>query len=103
MATINNSGLTNNFSIAVPTPVSQAIWMQLLAPNPMTLGTITLPLNTQTPDGTEILVTCNQAITTLTLSLNGAAAVLGAPSTLLANGFFKIRYDAPNVMWFRVG
>jgi hypothetical protein len=65
-------------------------------------GTITLPLNTSTPDGTEILVTTTQQITTFTLNANGAANLYGAPTTLTAGGFFRIRYVKSINAWYRI-
>lgn len=65
-------------------------------------GTIVLPEKTTCTDGQEALVTCTQIVTALTVSGNGAA-VNGAPSTLAANGFFKLRYDAIFGAWYRIG
>jgi hypothetical protein len=65
-------------------------------------GTITLPLNTGTPDGTEVLITTTQQITAFTLAGNGAAAVYGAPSTLAAEDFFRVRYVLSTNSWYRI-
>jgi hypothetical protein len=65
-------------------------------------GTITLPLNTSTPDGTEILVTTTQQITTFTLALNGAAAAFGDPTTLAAEDFFRMRFYQATNSWYRI-
>ena len=93
---------TTGFSIAVPTPVAQQQWMLLQPAGTLASGTIVLPLNTATPDGTEVLVTSTQIITTFALSLNGAAAANGAPTTLAANGFFRMRYVQANNAWYRI-
>ena len=66
-------------------------------------GTITLPLNTGTPDGTQLLVTTTQIITAFTLALNGAAAAFGAPTTLAANAFFAMRFYQATNSWYRIG
>jgi hypothetical protein len=66
-------------------------------------GTITLPLNTGTPDGTQLLVTTTQIITAFTLALNGAAAAFGAPTTLSANAFFTMRFYQATNSWYRIG
>ena len=44
------------------------------------------------PDKQEALVNTTQAVTTLTIGANGAT-VIGAPTTLATNGFFKLTYD----------
>ncbi len=65
-----------------------------------TAGTIVLPA---TPaDRDEVLVNCTQAVTTLTVSGNGAT-VVGAPTTLAANAYFRLKYDAVLNRWYRVG
>ena len=93
---------TTGFSIAVPTPTTEQQWMLLTPAGTLATGTIVLPLNTTTPDGFEVLVTTTQIITTFTLSLNGAAAANGAPTTLAANGFFRVRYVQANNAWYRI-
>lgn len=65
-------------------------------------GTVTLPELSTCIDGQEVLVTSTQAITTLTVAGNGST-VLGAPTTLAANGFFKLRFDGVFDAWHRVG
>lgn len=90
------------FSIAVPTPTTEQQWVLLTPAGTLATGTIVLPLNTATPDGFEVLVTTTQIITTFTLSLNGAAAANGAPTTLAANGFFRVRYVQANNAWYRI-
>ena len=93
---------TTGFSISVPTPTTEQQWMLLTPAGTLAAGTIVLPLNTATPDGFEVLVTSTQIITTFTLSLNGAAAANGAPTTLAANGFFRMRYVQANNAWYRI-
>lgn len=94
---------TTGFSIALPTPIAQAQWAILQPAGTLASGTLTLPLNTSTPDGTEILVTSTQTITALTVGLNGATAAFGAPTTLAANGFFRLRRYASTNSWYRIG
>lgn len=90
------------FNVAVPTPVAAQQWMLIQPAGTLALGTITLPLNTQTPDGTEVLVTTTQQITGFTLALNGATAAYGAPSTLAAEDFFRMRFVAATNSWYRI-
>lgn len=66
-------------------------------------GTIVLPLASTCRDGQRVQVNCTQAVTTLTVSLNGAAGAVGAPTTLAANDFFTLAYDLPSTNWYRVG
>lgn len=65
-------------------------------------GAITLPAKTGIVDKQEVLVNCTQAVTTLAVAGNGAT-VVGAPTTLAANAFFRLKYDAINSTWYRVG
>ena len=90
------------FNIAAPTPVSEQQWILLQPAGTLATGTVTLPLNTSTPDGTEILVTTTQIITTFAVGLNGAAAANGAPTTLAANAFFRLRFYLATNSWYRI-
>lgn len=91
------------FNITVPTPVSEQEWMLLQPAGTLATGTITLPINTTTPEGTEVLVTTTQTITALTIALNGASSANGAPTTLAANGFFRMRFVTSTNSWYRIG
>lgn len=65
-------------------------------------GTIVLPTSTNCIDKQDILVNCTQAVTTLTVAGNGAT-VTGAPTTLAANAYFRLKYDLAGTTWYRVG
>jgi hypothetical protein len=90
------------FNITVPTPTTEQQWMIIQPAGTLASGTITLPLNTGTPDGTQVLVTTTQQITAFTLALNGAANGYGAPSTLAAQDFFSMRFYQATNSWYRV-
>ncbi len=90
------------FNVAVPTPVSQQQWMLIQPAGTLASGTVTLPLNTQTPDGTEVLVTTTQQITAFTLAANGAAQLYGAPTTLAAQDNFRVRFVQATNSWYRI-
>jgi len=90
------------FNITVPTPVSDQQWMLLQPAGTLATGTITLPLNTGTPDGTEVLVTTTQQITAFTLALNGAAAGYGFPTALAAEDLFRVRFYQGTNSWYRI-
>lgn len=66
-------------------------------------GTIVLPPVANCVDGQQVLVSTTQSVTTLTVSGNGATAVNGAPATLAANAFFRLRFDGVFNSWYRVG
>ena len=91
------------FNIAVPTPVAQQQWLLIQPAGTLALGTVTLPLNTSTPDGTEVLITTTQQITGFTLALNGALASYGVPLTLAAGDFFRVRFVQSLNSWYRIG
>ena len=90
------------FNLPVPTPVAQQQWMLIQPAGTLATGSVTLPLNTSTPDGTEVLITTTQQITAFTLAGNGAAAVYGAPTTLAAEDFFRMRYVSATNSWYRI-
>jgi len=90
------------FNVAVPTPVAQQQWMLIQPAGTLATGTITLPLNTQTPDGMEVLITTTQQITAFTLALNGASAAYGDPTTLAAEDFFRMRFVQSTNSWYRI-
>ncbi len=90
------------FNVTVPTPISEQQWMILQPAGTLAAGTITLPLNTGVPDGTEVLITTTQIITAFTLALNGASAAFGAPTTLAANDFFRVRFYQSTNSWYRI-
>jgi len=92
----------SGFNITVPTPVSEAQWMLLQPAGTLASGTITLPLNTGVPDGTTVLITSTQEITSLTIALNGATALFGAVTTLAAGSATEIRYYQPTNSWYAV-
>ena len=90
------------FNLAVPTPVATQQWMLIQPAGTLATGTVTLPLNTQTPDGTEVLITTTQQITSFTLGINGASASYGVPTTLAATDFFRVRFVQATNSWYRI-
>jgi hypothetical protein len=92
----------NGFNITVPTPVSQDQWMLLQPAGTLASGTITLPLNTGVPDGTTVLITTTQEITSLTIALNGASAIYGAVTSLAAGAATVIRFYQPTNSWYQI-
>lgn len=91
------------FSVTiVPTADGTSMFLLLTPAAGYATGTIVLPALAECADGQEVLVTCTQAVTTLTVSGNGST-VNGAPATLAANAFFRLRFDAVLDSWYRVG
>jgi hypothetical protein len=92
----------SGFNITVPTPVSNDQWMLLQPAGTLATGTITLPLNTGVPDGTTVLITTTQEITSLTIALNGASALYGGASFLGAGSATAIRFYQPTNSWYQI-
>jgi hypothetical protein len=90
------------FNITVPTPVSEQQWVLLQPAGTLAAGTLTFPLNTLTPDGTEILITSTQIITAFTININNAAAIFGGVSTLLAGTAIRYRYYQATNSWYNI-
>jgi len=92
----------DGFNITVPTPVSNDQWMLLQPAGTLATGTITLPLNTGVPDGTSVLITTTQEITSLTIALNGASAIYGGVTSLAAGTATAIRFYQPTNSWYQI-
>jgi hypothetical protein len=92
----------SGFNITVPTPVSNDQWMLLQPAGTLATGTITLPLNTGVPDGTTVLITTTQEITSLTIALNGASAIYGGVTFLGAGTATAIRFYQPTNSWYQI-
>jgi len=89
------------FSVAI-TDSSASIWLVLTPTAGFAAGTIVLPAVANCIDKQEILVNSTQSITTLTITANGST-VTGAPTTMAANAFFTLRFEATTKTWYRVG
>lgn len=68
----------------------------------ITTGSIKLPERYTVTDGQVLLVACSQQVNNFSVDGNNAL-VIGAPNTLAANGFFKLKYDKLSNTWYRVG
>jgi len=93
---------SSGFSVQV-TNSDANTWLILTPTGTFAAGTIVLPAIANVVAGQELLVNCTQQINTLTISANGATAVTGAPTSLSANGFFRLRFDSSTNSWYRVG
>lgn len=92
----------NGFSVAVDEGVGD-VHLILTPTAGFAAGTIVLPIVTSVIDKQEILVNCTQQVAALTVDGNGAGAVSGAPASLGADDFFRLKYDAFTSTWYRVG
>lgn len=77
------------------------IWLILSPAGTLASGTIVLPAPGDCFDGQTIIVTSKEEITSLTVNGNGGN-VNGAPTALLANGFFQLRFYALTSTWYCV-
>lgn len=91
------------FTVAVlPTTPGGSAWAQITLSAAAPVGTIILPAGDDRANGQEVLVTCTQAVAALTVSGSGTT-VLGAPTSLAANGYFRMRFDLISTTWYRIG
>lgn len=98
---------TGQTTIVNPPTQGASVWLQMTPQGTYADGTITLPAAAVAIDGQEVLVTSTLAVTTLVvnfLDVSGVSAVIvGAPTTIAANGFFRMRFDAVFKLWIRIG
>ena len=90
------------FNYAIPAPVSQAQWILIQPAGALATGTVTLPLNTATPDGTEVTISTTQDITAMTIAINGAAQIYGTITTLEAGAAVTFRYYQASNSWYNL-
>ena len=67
-----------------------------------TLAALTVTLPASRTAGQEVLVVSSQIITALAVGGAGTT-VIGAPTAMTANGFFRMKYDGVLNAWYRVG
>ena len=100
-ASPNTSGYTINVS---PVTAGGNVWLLITPLAGYSALTIVLPIGYNQQ---EIVVNCTQSVTTLTVTGAtvgaGAQPVNGAPTTLGANGHFRLKFDAVNASWYCVG
>ena len=89
------------FSVQI-TDGSDSIHLILMPVAAYAAGTIIFPLSTNLVDKQEVLVNTTQAVTALTLNGNGAT-IQGAPTSLVANSFFRFKYDISGNTWYLIG
>lgn len=89
------------FTVTVPA-TDDNYWVILTPVAGYAAGTIVLPAASVAQDQQTVQVNCTQSVTTLTITSSGGT-VTGAPTTLAANAFFTLRFDAVTSTWYRVG
>lgn len=91
------------FNVAISSQLTgRSVHLILTPTTGFASGAITLPITPGAEDKQEVLVNCTQQVTALTINGNGGG-VIGAPSSLGADDFFRLKYDLPTTNWFRVG
>lgn len=96
LATRYSAPSATGFSVTVS---AGDTWLLLTPTGTLSSGAIVLP--TGAADKSIVSVNCTQIVTSL--SVTSGNTVTGAPTTLAANGFFTMRYDAATAAWYRVG
>lgn len=96
-----SSPSSTGFSVSIEDD-SNSIYLILSPTATFAAGTIVFPTKSKCIDKQEILVSCTQIVSTLTGNGNGAT-LIGFPTTLAANSYFRMRYDIINSVWYRVG
>ena len=80
----------------------ESVWLILTPAGLLATLTLKMPLLANAVDRQELLVNCTQVVTALSIDGNGAS-IVGGPSALAANGYFRLRFDAVMDTWYRVG
>lgn len=78
---------------------SDSYWVILTPAGTIASMTLSLPAATAAIHDQEILVNTTQTITTLAHS---GGTTVGAPTTLSAGGFYRLRFDGVLKTWYRV-
>ena len=89
------------FTVTIP-DTDESVWLVLTPVAGYAAGTIVLPSAAEAVDKQEVLVNTTQAVTALTITSSGAT-ITGAPTTLAANAFFRLRFEGVTKTWYRVG
>lgn len=93
----------SGFSVTIsPTTAGNDVWLNMTPAGGYAAGTVVLPPVAECIDKQEVLVTCTQSVAAFTTSGNGST-VNGAPTSLAANSFFSLKFNAVNTSWYRAG
>lgn len=100
--TQNTAVTSDGFSVQVTSNGSN-IWTIMNLTASFNSGSLTLPPVAEALDGQEVLVFCNRQVNNFTINGNGAVAVNGAPTSLSADAYFTMRFNAASQSWYRIG
>lgn len=89
-------------STVAVTGTTSSVWLVLTPASTLAALTIQMPLASTCVENQELLVSTTQAVSSLTINVNGGAGV-GLPTSLSAGGFFRIRFEPVLKTWYRVG
>ncbi len=92
---------STGFTVPI-TDSSASAWLVLTPSGTLAAGTITLPAVANCVESQEVLVSSSQIVTALTINTNGAN-IIGAPTTIVVGGFFRLRFEPVLKTWYRVG
>jgi hypothetical protein len=76
------------------------VWLVMTPTGTMATGTVTLPPVADCFDGQQILISCTEVITALTIATNGAGAISGVPNAIGVGGFIALRFSSSSSLWF---
>jgi hypothetical protein len=94
--------LNANTVTILPAAPGGDVWAQITLSATFPAATFILPGIDDRAHNQEVLVTCTQTITALTINANGAA-LSGAPATIGPAAPFRLKYDLPSNTWYRIG
>lgn len=86
-----------------PTVDGGSVWLVITPTGVIAATTINLPASGDAADGQEVLVTTTQTLTALTIAATGLNLGGGMPTTLAANGKFRVKFYAPTNTWYLIG
>ena len=98
---IVHSPSASPFEFDIPAAAGH-IWLIISPSEAMGAGTVNLPAVEDCVNGQELTISATFPITYLTLDGSGAS-ILGEPTSIAADGYFRLRFDESLETWFRVG
>ena len=101
-ATEYSAPSATGFTATIAESTGRNVWLYLTPVAGYANGAIVLPSATNSVHGQEVVVSCTQAVTTLAVTSSGST-VTGAPTTLAANAFFRLKFESVTKTWQRVG
>lgn len=101
--TVYSMSAAGGFTVAaLPATPGGSVWAQITLAAPAPTGTVILPGVNDRADRQEVLVTCTQAVSVLTINGNGAA-LSGAPNSTGPAAPFRMKYDLLSNTWYLIG